>query len=359
MKVVFDASPLADARRHAGVGRYVERLSAELENVGGLELHLAFPGSPPRGEGRGRRYLGAQPTLLSAAARVRPDIVHATGSEAMLAWPLRRQVVTVHDVYPWATVNSGTDPRLRAYLAWQRRRLRRAAGIIAVSESVAREVQSLLGVAGDRVHVVPEGVSDIFRPDPAPDDQAMRRRAGVEGAGYVLWVGSLRARDPRKGLDILLGGLHGGRHRLVLVGDPGAEAERVRGAAELAGIDVTLTGRVPDEDLAAIYRGAGVVAVPSLDEGFGLPLLEAMASGAPVVASVAGNLPDLAADAAILVPPGDADALAAGIAEVLGDPKLAARLSELGPIRAAGFTWAEAARQTAAVYGRVVGSDWH
>ena len=310
-------------------------------------------------ESRGRRYLDAQPTLLATAARVRPDLVHATGSEAMLAWPLRRQVVTVHDVYPWATVDSDTDPRLRAYLAWQRRRLRRCAGIIAVSESVADQVSSLLGVAEARVHVVPEGVSDIFHADPSPADEEMRRRAGVEEAGYVLWVGSLRARDPRKGLDILLRGLHGGGHRLVLVGDPGAEADRVRGVAEVAGIDVTLTGRVPDEDLAALYRGAGVVVVPSLDEGFGLPLLEAMASGAPVVASAAGNLPDLAADAAMLVPPGDAGALAAGIDQVLGDPKLRARLQKLGPSRAADFTWAEAARKTAAVYRRVVVSDWH
>ena len=169
----------------------------------------------------------------------------------------------------------------------------------------------------------------------------------------MLWVGSLRAHDPRKGIDHLLRALPGIEAQLVLVGEGGEEADRVAREAAAGGIQVTLTGRVPDEDLAALYRGAGVVAVPSLDEGFGLPVLEAMASGAPVVASAAGNLPDLAADAAILVPAASPETLATGIQAALQDVELAARLRRLGPKRAAGFTWAEAARQTAAVYRRV------
>jgi glycosyltransferase involved in cell wall biosynthesis len=314
---------------------------------------VAFPGGPPASESRARRYLRAQPALLAKATRVRPDVVHATGSEASVGWTLRRQVVTVHDVYPWATVDADTDPRLRAYLAWQRRRLRRVAAVIAVSQAVATDVASVLGIAEDRIHVVPEGVSTAFSITASPQDEEMRQRAGITGPGYVLWVGSLRAHDPRKGLDGLLNALAGSSAQLVLVGDLGEESKRVTQVAAASGVRATTTGRIADEDLAALYRGAGVVAVSSRDEGFGLPVLEALASGAPVVATAVGNLPDLAGDAAVLVPPDDPKALAAGIESVLGGKRLAAKLSKLGPERAAGFSWTAAARRTADVY-RVV-----
>jgi glycosyltransferase involved in cell wall biosynthesis len=156
----------------------------------------------------------------------------------------------------------------------------------------------------------------------------------------------------------LVSALAGTSAHLVLVGDGGAEAERVRSVGEAAGLALTMTGRVPDEDLAALYRGAGTVVLPSFDEGFGLPVLEAMASGAPVVATAVGNLPDLAGEAAVLVPPGDARALAAAIDRVLAGQRLAAKLRKLGPARAAGFSWAEAARGTATVYREVAAGGW-
>ncbi|MDQ6919950.1 MAG: glycosyltransferase family 4 protein, partial [Candidatus Dormibacteraeota bacterium] len=130
--------------------------------MGEVELHLAVPGRPPSSESQPRRFLGAQPALAATANRVQPDVLHATTSEAAMGWPLRGQVVTVHDVYPWSTMTAETDSRWRIYLAWHRRRLRRVGAVIAVSEVVATDVRRILGISPDRVHVVPEGVSEAF-----------------------------------------------------------------------------------------------------------------------------------------------------------------------------------------------------
>lgn len=116
-----------------------------------------------------------------------------------------------------------------------------------------------------------------------------------------------------------------------------------------------LTGYVPDQTLAALYRGAGAVVIPSLDEGFGLPMLEAMACGAPVVATRTGNLPDLAGDAALLVQPGDSEGLAAAIRDVLSDSGLRQRLVSAGRRRAADFSWVRTAQATAQVYRAAAG----
>ena len=237
------------------------------------------------------------------------------------------------------------------YLAWQRPRFRRCAAVIAVSERVAAEATERLGLDPRRVHVVSEGVDAVFNPGPTLDDPARRAGAGVESAAYLLWVGSLVAPDRRKGLDTLLeavAGLDG--IPLIMAGRPGRAAEAVAAHARRLGVRLHLTGWVEDATLAALYRGATAVAVPSRHEGFGLPVLEAMACGTPVVATRAGNLPDLAGDAALLVPAGDAAALAAALRELAGDPAARARLGAAGPARAAEFTWGRAAERTAAVY---------
>lgn len=316
-----------------------------------------MPAGPPSRESRGARYLNGQRALLRSAV-ARPAVVHATAGEPALWWPLGRQVATVHDVYPWATLTPQSDARLRTYLAWQRLRLRRCAAVIAVSADAATKSQQLLGIDERRIHVIPEGVSAVFTATPGEDDAERIERVGAGAPGYALWVGSLRARDPRKGLDDLLAAvpLTGDAGvRLVMAGERGPEAERIKRLAAHHRVEVVMPGRVSDEDLAALYRSAGMLVMPSLDEGFGLPVLEAMACGAPVVATTAGNLPDLAGDAALLVPPQDPAQLAAGVVRVAGDSRLATRLRRLGPKRAAEFSWEEAARRTAEVYEQVAG----
>jgi glycosyltransferase involved in cell wall biosynthesis len=358
MRVVVDGSPLRDGRRDAGIGRYVDELSRALHDIPDVDVRLALP-RIAQPESWVRRYLYAQPWVLGQALAHRADIVHGMASDPVLAWPLRRQVVTLHDVAPWTTHQAPRRTPTARYLGFQRRRFRRCGAVIAVSDTAAVEAEAVLAVSPHRVHVIPEGVGSQFRSDAAPSDATDRRKVGVSNGDYVLWVGSLRAHDPRKALDDLLEAiatLGGDAPTLVLAGRTGAEAERMKRNADERKVAIVVTGYVSDDVLAALYRGAAVVAIPSRHEGFGLPLLEALACGAPVVATNGGNLPSLAGDAAVIVPPGNVRQLSDGLRGVLTDRALQGRLREAGPRRAAPFTWQRAAELTADVYRRVLGT---
>jgi glycosyltransferase involved in cell wall biosynthesis len=360
LAVTVDASALDDARATAGIGRYVRCLVDSLPLVDDVSVSLARPGRRPPREAWVVRWAAAQPALLRTAVLRRAALVHATGTDPAALWPLRRQVVTVHDVVPWTMPRPPARSATGRYLAWQCGRFRRCAGIIAVSDAVAAEAVEVLRLDWRRVTVVPEGLLPVFAPaGDSSGDTALRRAVGVEAAGYVLWTGSLVAHDPRKALPVLLDAVAALRRtrpssRLVLAGECGAEAQAVSTLAGRLGVDVLFTGYVPDATLAALVRGAGVVAIPSLHEGFGLPALEAMACGAPLVATRAGNLPGLVGDAALLVAPGDAAALASAMRAVLDDDALAARLRAAGPLRAAPYTWRRTAERTVEVYRRAV-----
>jgi glycosyltransferase involved in cell wall biosynthesis len=169
----------------------------------------------------------------------------------------------------------------------------------------------------------------------------------------VLWVGSLRAYDRRKDLDTLVDAMATDACRsatLVMAGAAGAESDRLRALAASRRVKIIVTGYVPDLTLAALYRAAAVVVVPSLHEGFGLPVLEAMACGAPIVAAGGGNTTDLVGGAGVVVDAGNATGLGNAIGAVLGDVALRDRLAASGPRQAAPFTWERAADLTAAVY---------
>jgi glycosyltransferase involved in cell wall biosynthesis len=165
----------------------------------------------------------------------------------------------------------------------------------------------------------------------------------------------MRSHDPRKALGVLveaIAGLEG--VTLVLAGQRGEAADMVAAHAARAGVPAVFTGYVPDQALAALMRGAAAVVLPSLHEGFGLPALEAMACGAPLVASRAGNLPGLVGEAGVLVEPGDPAGLAQALRAVLDDAALAARLREAGPRRAEPYSWRRTAEATVAVYHRAL-----
>jgi glycosyltransferase involved in cell wall biosynthesis len=354
--VVLDATALRDGRRTAGIGRYVTRLIAALEALpDGPRLLVARPGGRARSENRALRWLSGQPRVLAAAAAHRPALLHGPAGEPALGWPLRRQVVTVHDVVPWTDATASSRRGLATYLAVQRRRLRRCGALIAVSATVAGEAAAALGVPAERFTVVPEGVEPPFEERPGDADPALRAGCGAPPGAYLIWAGSMRSPDPRKALDVLVEAVarlqrDGCGWPLVLAGATGAGSEGLAVTARERGVRLILPGFVSDEALAALYRGAAAAVLPSRHEGFGLPALEAMACGTPLVAGRAGNLPDLCDDAALLVDPGDPRALAEALGAVLTDAVLAARLRAAGPRRAAAFTWRRCAEQTAAVY---------
>ena len=202
-------------------------------------------------------------------------------------------------------------------------RLARAANrVIAVSEFTKAEAVELLGVDPGRVRVIPHGVASPFEP-----------YGPAAGGRYALAVGTL---EPRKNLA-----------RAVLAAERAGVELRVVGPPGWGGVDIDTVGFVDDDELARLYRGAECLVYPSLYEGFGLPVLEAMACGIPVVTSATGATAEVAGDAAVLVDPLDVDAIAAGIREAIERRE---ELRAAGLERASQFTWENAARQTVEVY---------
>ena len=280
-----------------------------------------------------RMALG-MPRLLR---RLRPALAHFQHA-LPLACPCPA-VVTVHDL------SFERDPSLmslRDRLVFRTavpRSARRAARVLAVSERTKRDLIELYGIDDAKIVVTPNGVDPAFTPQgPTPD-----------GAPYALVVGTIQARkDPDAAIEALA--LLGDNDlRLVFAGpDKGGRAHAERTAARVGlAARVEFKGHVPREELAALYRGAACLVFPSRYEGFGLPTLEAMASGTPVVATRAGALPEVTGNAAILVDDRSPAALAGGIERALADRD---RLVAAGLARAAGFTWSETARRTLAVY---------
>jgi glycosyltransferase involved in cell wall biosynthesis len=326
LRVGMDVSALALTR--AGTARHIRSLLAALEDEDVAVRRYALRGSsralvPVRDVGW---YLAALPR------RARRDGMHVLHCPTQRA-PTRSRVplvVTFHDLavlrHP-ETFNRWT----RTYSRWALPRVARAATrVIAVSEFTRRELQELLDVPAEKVHVIPNAVGEPFT-------------AGGEAAAgdYVLAVSTL---EPRKNLPRLVegyrrAGLNG--LPLLVAGASGWGGVRVEGQG------VRWLGEVGDEELARLYRGARAVAYVSLYEGFGLPVLEAMACGAPVVAARNGALEEVSGGAAVLVDPLDPDAIAAGLHEAIDRRE---ELRPLGLARARVFDWGKVARETVAVY---------
>jgi alpha-1,3-rhamnosyl/mannosyltransferase len=253
-------------------------------------------------------------------------------------------VVTVHDL------SFRADPHLHppARVAWMERRLpgtlRQARRFVAVSAFTKAEMVARLGVAADRIDVVPLGLSSDFRPQAAQAAAPVLDHFGLADRGYVLAVSTL---EPRKNFDRLLAAhtllppALRMRFPLVIAGGRGwgSTLDTAATARHVADGTLRLPGFVGEEDLVALYARAAVVAYPSLYEGFGLPVLEAMACGTPLVASNDTAVAETAGDAALLVDPRDPAAIADGLRRVLEDAVLADDLRARGLARARGFTW--------------------
>ncbi|NNG36280.1 glycosyltransferase [Nakamurella aerolata] len=289
--------------------------------------------------------------------RVSPDgSVHAPTPLA----PARRGaplVAMVHDAVPWTHPETLT-PR---GVSWHRRAVGRlvrdADAILAPSQAVAGVLDELFTL-GERLHVIPHGYTGLPLPDPAELDAA-RARLGLPER-YVLSVATL---EPRKGLDVLVRafaqaplarpGDGAAGPVLVLAGQAGWGELSIPRLAEQAGVPperIRVLGRVSDADLAVAVHGAAAVAVPSRAEGFGLPVLEAMGAGKPVVHSDIEVLNEVAAGAGVAVPVGDHAALAQALAGVLDDADAAQQRAAAGRRRAAEFSWTTAAERTWAVH---------
>jgi glycosyltransferase involved in cell wall biosynthesis len=299
------------------------------------------------------RRLRAPPVLWKhvalplALARDRVDLFHSPTSTLPLVAPCR-QVVTVHDLFA-AIEASWFPPRMATQLRTTQRRAARAAhGVIAVSECTRRDLVERYGVPPEKVHVVPNGLDHTrFRPLQV-DAERVARQYGVRHP-FVLCVGSLM---PWRNAPRLLEAAARLNVGLLFVGrDIWGTDPTARLAGERGWDWARFSGYVPDEALPELYAAARVFAYPSLYEGFGIPPLEAMACGTPVVASTGGALPEVLGDAALLVDPRDVDALAQALEAALAD---SGDLRRRGLEQAARFDWAKTAEQTWQVYRAAV-----
>ena len=272
-----------------------------------------------------------------------------------------KTVITIHDLSPLRHPETHPVERVRQFetrLPWA---VGVAAKIIVDSHFVKREVMDLLHVDEKRIRPIHLGVTAQFHPRPPAATGARLAEYGLTHGAYVLAVGTL---EPRKNLvealeaHAQMNEAQRQRFPLVIAGPKGwlAEAlERRIEAAERRG-EVRWLGYVPAADLPLLYAGARLLVYPSLYEGFGLPVLEAMASGVPVVASNRASLPEVAGDAAMMIEPGDATRLRDAMLALLEDEREAARRVALGLSQAARFTWQACAQQTLQVYREALGA---
>lgn len=270
-------------------------------------------------------------------------------------------VVTVHDLIPITHPEFCETQIIRHFAALVPPSLRRADAIIVASRYSADAVMNVLGVERQRIHVVANGIHERFHAVANDkDDLATVRRYGLEGP-YVLFVGS---HEPRKNLPRLVRA-YGAmkpelrrRYRLVLAGKGSWDEQAIATAIEDLPSDsrVARLGHVAASDLPALYRGARAFCFPSLVEGFGIPPLEAMASGCPVLAADIPALREVLGDAAMFADPFSVDALRDGLERVLEDADLQSALRERGARQAADFSWERTARETVSVFERVAGS---
>ena len=356
LRIGIDARAAAEVG--AGRGRYVRELLRELAALASPHRFTLYTHRPWNGEALGDRFRwcsisAPEPrwnVMTARRAALECDVLLSTNSY-FTAWLSGvPTLVVVQDMVPF---DPGQRPQWKEGLI-QRATLppavRRAASLITPSESTARELGRRFPAAAPKTVVIPLAADRRFTTAPAPGDAAVRDRHGLRRP-YVLTVGTL---EPRKNLPRLieafarLGDEVRGEHELVLAGAPGWDEEETLAAVAAHRHIVRAVGFVPDEDLPALYRGAAIFAYPSLGEGFGLPVLEAMSCGVPVLTSSLSSLPEVAGDAAVYVEPRDPADIGAALGRLLEDEAARGDLAERGPARAARFTWERTARATLA-----------
>ncbi len=354
MELTVGIDARAAAEVPAGRGRYVRELLAALKFLDeARDVRFVLYARERWGDldpARFRWRLDGLPDPVwhvAAAARASREVdVFLSTNSYLTAWfCLKPTAVVVYDLVPFVDRANAKTSSARIEQATIRPALRRAAALPCISEATRADLVRLFPSAQRKASVIPLAADPVFSaPVAAPGHPAL------EGKPYVLAVGTL---EPRKNLERLItawsamdDGARAG-HVLALVGPIGWDAAPILAAARDNGAQ--LLGRVSEDELRALYAGASAFAYPSLYEGFGLPILEAMAAGAPVVTSNVSSLPEVAGDAALLVDPHDPAAIGAALTRLLGDPALTDDLRGRGRARAAAFSWERTARETLAL----------
>lgn len=393
--ILADVSPLQTGHRFRGIGAYVAGVFGSLTHLwaeeappalgdlgllfqppthgddafaealrrGGERLSIVTAPKPPWRKDR-LQWLVTQPVFAVTLAKTRPALYHATDVNGLVRVHGVPTIATLYDLIPLHYPDEQLPMRwLDQRIGYGRylEQLRRVEHIVSISEATKQDAVERLHISPKCISVTPLGVDAArFAPPPEDDAQATRARHGLDGP-YVLYAGSA---DSHKNVARVVGAFVEAARTLpaecvlAIAGKWSAidmavvEAlYRARGGSG----GVRFLGFVPGTDLPALYGGALAFVYPSLIEGFGLPVLEAMAAGAVVITSNVSSLPEAAGDAALLVDPRDEDAIGAALVRAAGDDALRAELRVRGQARAATFTWSRTARQTLDVYHAMLG----
>jgi glycosyltransferase involved in cell wall biosynthesis len=303
-------------------------------------------------------------TLAAELARLRPALVHSPDHVCPqpLGW---RAVLTVHDLAFWRLPDTHALES-RRYYDGLRRSVEQATRIICVSDATRRDLVDLAGAAPEKIRVVHEAPDPAYTLPPAGSNGYVSPPGSASRRPYFVFVGTI---EPRKNVAGIIRALADVLHtfgpkrqqerpELVVAGADGPGSFEVKALPRRLGIerDVRFLGRVPTVEVVALYRDALALVYPSLLEGFGLPILEAMASGAPVITSDRSSMPEVAGDAALLVDPVSEADLSSAMRRLLEDEACRRQLRKLGFARAAQFNWHQTARQTLAVFQEALGA---
>jgi glycosyltransferase involved in cell wall biosynthesis len=335
---------------------FINRSRLELLNIEETpNLHLVvLPDLSPF-----MRLMWEQISFPSVAKNHRLDLLHCLHYTMPIAYP-GKKVVTFHDMTFFLFPHHHTVPKRYFFRYFIRTSSRRAVAIITDSESTRQDAIRLVGVSPEKITTVRLGVTQEFRPihDVTILEHA-RQKYRLPGH-FLLYVGMI---EPRKNLPMLLQSYASvsdqmPEHRLVVVGPKGWMVENILQQTRRLNISdkIHYTGYVEQDDLPFIYNLADVFIYPSIYEGFGLPVLESMACGTPVITSNISSMPEIIGDAGVLIAPDDPQALARSLLDLIHEPMERQRLSKKGLERAATFTWDRTAEKTIAVYRHVSGT---
>lgn len=347
MRIAFDASSMRGAK--TGIGVYTQNLASALRRFAPAIEIVELVDAATVHQRTDRRILREQFHLPRLAQQSQVDILHLTGFAAPV-WTSMPVVLTVHDLIG-ALFSANFPPAARLY--WSRYlpfTLRFARHILADSENTKRDIIRLTHISPDRIHVIYPGRDEKFQPmiNPRVDFDVP--------AKFFLFVSTL---EPRKGVDTLIAAFARAASQvaedLVIVGKRGWDAEKFFIQVERAGLSarVRFLDYVADEQMLALYNRARALVFPSRYEGFGLPPLEAMASGTPVICSNAASLPEVVGDAGVLLAPDDVDGFARAMAQLARDDHFHSDLRVRGLVQATKFSWERAARATLAIYSKL------
>jgi glycosyltransferase involved in cell wall biosynthesis len=369
VRVAIDARKLHDF----GIGTYIRTLLRNLSRIDQQNEYVLLCHEADMGvaealgpnfrtvlEPSGNYSITEQVHVPWVLRREKPDVFHAPHYVLPVATPCR-SVVTIHDcihlMFPQYLPNRAAYAYARAAM-WSA--ARRSDRIVTASEASKRDILHFFNVPAEKISVVPHAIDGRFLIEPPAENIARVRERYQLDHGFVLYTGAIK---PHKNLVRLIEAFAELRQgpfedlKLLIIGDEISKLPSLRRAVHSHKLHkhVRFLGYVPDDTLAILYRLAAVFVFPSLYEGFGLPPLEAMASGTPVVTSNVSSLPEVVGDAAVLVDPYRVDSIVEGVRRVLLDPQLAAELRKKGVARAREFSWEQSVSRTHDIY-TLVGS---